>query len=808
MPVRLSVFFSRRQPWVLVSLVFGIVLLCYWPALQGALLWDDPAHVPRPDLRSWSGLGRIWLSVGATQQYYPVLFSAFWVEHQLWGDTTLGYHLVNVVLHTTSCCLFALVLQRLWSAPTIQLASNQSAPRLVPAGAAWFAALLFAVHPICVESVAWITEQKNTLSLVFYLLAGLGYLEFARHRRPGIYAVASGLFLLALGSKTATVTLPAALLVVTWWKNGRLEWGRDIRPLLPWFLAAVTTGLFTSWVERKWIGAEGVEFDLSIGHRIMLAGRIVWFYVGKLVWPADLNFFYPRWNVPAAAAGWGGYLGAAVALTVIGWILRPRSRGPLAGWLLFIGSLFPILGFFKVFFFIFSYVNDHFLYLASLAFIATATGGVALALARAPFWARRLSYALFALLLVTLGGQTYQQCQLYRDNVTLFQATIAKNPDSWMGHHILAFALAKLPDRHDEAIAQYRAALRLNPGYPDAHMGLAVELARTAGGKPEARAEYERALQLRPHYAEAHHNLAVELASLPDRLPEALEHGEQAVRLQPNFADAHAILANILAKMPGRTAEALEHYAESLRLKPDSAQAHHNLAYLLAGLPGRLAEALPHYEAALRLQPDYAEAHYNLANALAAIPGRGAEALSHYEKTLRLNPDSAMAHYNMGNTLAHLPGRRAEAPPHYEAALRLQPDFPDAQTNLANVLSALPGRESEALAHYEAALLINPRLPEVHYNLTLCLSRLPGRQADAIIHGEEAVRLKPGYLEAHNALAILYAQQNQLTRARTHWEQALQLDPKNEAVRQNLLLLERMANSADRSHPSDFPAKP
>ena len=161
----------------MVLLIFGLVLFCYWPALRGAILWDDPAHVPRPELQSWQGLGRIWTDIHATQQYYPVLFSAFWVEHRLWGDNTLGYHLVNVVFHTLSCCLLALLLRRLWGpAPT-----GESS--VVPVGAEWFAAALFAVHPVCVESVAWITEQKNTLSLVFYLLAAFVYLDFAERRQ-------------------------------------------------------------------------------------------------------------------------------------------------------------------------------------------------------------------------------------------------------------------------------------------------------------------------------------------------------------------------------------------------------------------------------------------------------------------------------------------------------------------------------------------------------------------------------------------------------------------------------------------------
>src|SRR5664280_1796549 len=593
----------------LALLVFGLLLACYWPALRGGILWDDPAHITRPELRSWSGLGRIWTDVRATQQYYPVLFSAFWIEHRLWGDSTFGYHLLNVVLHATSCCLLALGLRRLWSTQSLPVQPGAIAERVVPAGAEWFAAVLFAAHPVCVESVAWITEQKNTLSLVFYLLAGLAYLEFAAHRRLRWYVTASALFLLALGSKSITVTLPAALLVVFWWKNAKLSWRREIGPLIPWFLTAAAMGLFTSWVERKVIGAEGAEFELSIVQRTLLAGRAVWFYVGKLVWPTRLNFFYPRWEIPADAAIWLAYLAAGLAVTAVLWAIRRRTRGALAGWLIYVGSLVPILGFFKVFFFRFSYVNDHFQYLASLGFIATAAGGAAVALERAPPWGRAAGRALCVVAVIGLAVLANRQSRLYHDNETLFRATIAENPGSWMAHNILAVTLSKAPDRHAEAIAEYEEALRLHPDSPDAHFGLGVELVRLPGRRAEAIAQYERALQLRPGYAEAHNNLGLELSKDPGRASEAMEHYEAALRVKPDFAEAHGNLANLLAGMPGRLPEAMAHYQEALRINPDIAWVHCRLAFCMSQIPGHESEALAQYGEALRIQPDYIDAH-------------------------------------------------------------------------------------------------------------------------------------------------------------------------------------------------------
>ena len=353
-----------------VLLIVCCTFLAYLPALDGGLLWDDAAHVTRPDLRSLHGLWRIWSDLGATQQYYPLLHSAFWMEYKLWGDATLGYHLANLLLHAAAAILVMLIMRRLG----------------LPG--AWLAALIFTLHPVCVESVAWIAEQKNTLSTVFYLGAALLYLNFDRTRRGSHYFLALALFVMALLTKTVTDTLPAALLVVFWWQRGRLGWKRDVVPLLPWFALGAAAGLFTAWVERRFVFAEGPDFALTLVERFLLAGRALWFYLGKLVWPADLMFFYPRWHVDAAQ--WWQYLFPLAALAaLIGLcLLAPKHRGPLAGALIFAGTLFPALGFFNVYPFIYSYVADHFQYAASLGIIVPVAAGLASAVtARTRGWA-------------------------------------------------------------------------------------------------------------------------------------------------------------------------------------------------------------------------------------------------------------------------------------------------------------------------------------------------------------------------------------------------------------------------------------
>ena len=435
-----------RQQWLFAAALLVAVLLAYQPAWQGGFVWDDDSHVTKPELRSWHGLYRIWFELGATPQYYPLVCTTFWVEHKLWGDATLGYHLVNLLLHATSALLVALVLRRL----------------AIPG--AYLAAAIFALHPVCVESVAWITELKNTLSGVFCLTALLSYLRFDQTRKTSLYLGALGLFVLALLSKTAIVMLPVALLVIAWWQRGRLSWRRDVLPAVPFFLASAAAGLLTVWVEREIVGAQGTSFQMTVVERCLLAGRVIWFYLGKLFWPTGLTFFYPRWQVSQAV--WWQYLFPAAALLLGAglWMLRGRWRGPLAGLLFFVAMLFPVLGFFGVFYFTYSFVADHFQYLASLGVIALVSAGVALLLGRWGLWRRPVGYAVCFTLLATLGVLTWRQCWMYADLETFYRTTIDRNPACWMAHNNLG-PLLVARGRVDEAIAQYRKALEIKPDY-------------------------------------------------------------------------------------------------------------------------------------------------------------------------------------------------------------------------------------------------------------------------------------------------------------------------------------------------------
>ena len=622
--------------------IFATVLLVYWPALSGTFIWDDDGHVTRPELRSLAGLGRIWFELGATQQYYPVLHSAFWLEQFAFGDAPAGYHLLNVLLHATAACLFAQVLRRLNVA------------------GAWFAALLFALHPVCVESVAWISEQKNTLSTVLYLLAALAYLRFDRERRGRDYGWATFFFFLAVGTKTVSGTLPAALLVIFWWQRGRVELRRDVAPLAPWFALAGVAGGLTAWVEHTLVGAAHNEFAFDLVQRGLLASRVIWFYLGKLVLPVDLMFVYPRWNVDASQAWQYIFPAGLLLLAFVAWRGR-ADRGPVAAGLIFAGSLFPALGFVNVFPFVYSFVADHFQYLASLAVFALAGAGWARSFARRRRWeAPAFSVGVLAVLAVL----TWRQSATYRDVFTLYENTLEKNPEAWMPHNNLGNALVRA-GRVEEAMPHFEAALRLRPKSAEIenNFGFALlSLRQPAAALPH----FERALRLWPEYVFAGNNLGLALIEL-ERAGEAEEALRRTLGLKPGYPEAHFNLGRAL-RAQNKTAEAAGHFAEAARLRPGNVETELNLAIALA-LAQRSAEAFPHFERAVRLAPKRADIR-NIYGSALQLDGRLDEAIAQFRDALELSPRSAEIHANLGEALRKA-GRNDEAARQFTEAARL-----------------------------------------------------------------------------------------------------------------------------------------
>jgi tetratricopeptide (TPR) repeat protein len=517
---------SYRTAWIFSFLLIVMTLIAYEPAWNGKPIWDDNMHITKPELRTLDGLTRIWIQPGATQQYYPAVHSAFWVAHKLWGDSPAPYHLLNILLHGFSAVLLFMILRRL----------------AVPG--AWLAAAIFALHPVQVESVAWISELKNTLSGALFLSAAFFYLKFDQNRRRSDYFLALAIFAFALMSKTVTASLPAVLLVTFWWKRGTLSWKRDVLPIVPFFVIGATAGLVTVWVERKLIGAEGHAFDFTVIERLLIAGRVCWFYLGKLLWPADLMFIYPRWEMSQQV--WWQYLFPIAAFSVAAtfWSLRKRSRAPLAGALLFVGMLFPALGFFNVYPFVYSFVADHFQYLASIGIIVPVAAGFLWLLDRTGVRSSPIRRGLAFLLLFGLGILTWRQSGAYADPITLYQNTLEKNPDCFMAHNNLSVAL-------------------LEKGKID-----------------EAMTHSQRALEIRPNDAQPHVSLGDALLR-KKKIDEAIVHYETAEKLMPDYVEAHTHLGNAFL-LRREFPRAIAEYETTLRLLPRSIPAHNNLAWLLA----------------------------------------------------------------------------------------------------------------------------------------------------------------------------------------------------------------------------------
>ncbi len=681
-----------------VVLLLVLVAAAYSGVLGAGYVWDDDKYVTEnPTLEDAGGLVRIWTEPSASPQYYPLVFTSFWVERRLFGQAPGPSHAVNVALHALNALLLWGILRR----------------ARVPG--AYAAAVVFAVHPVHVESVAWITERKNVLSGAFYLSSALVFLALTlratptqpRALRAGVYATAFVLFAGALLSKTVTATLPVALLIVLWAVRGAVS-RRDVIALAPFLALGVVMGLLTAWLEVHHVGAMGRAWNLSAVERLLLAGRAAWFYAGALLWPHPLVFIYPKWPIDAGSVIGYVPLAGVAGVVLAAWIARNRlGRWPAAAIAFFLVSLFPALGFLNVYPMRYSWVADHFQYLASMGVIALLVG----ALHHLARWTGRpaVAWAMTAGVVAIMVPVAHRECGKYRDAETLWQDTIAKNPSAWIAYVNLGNVRVS-QGRLAEARTLFEDALRVAPDLPEAHNNLGTAWFKE--GDPSRAAEHHaRAVALMPGYAEAHNNLAVDLVNL-GRTQEALDHFDRALELDPAYAMAHFNLANTLNRLK-RPREAEIHYREAIRLRKSLALAHYYLGLTLLS-SGRRAEAEGFLDTAFRLRPDFPAGLWEVGNALLA-QGDAAGAADLYRRALLLKPDYAEARCNLGSALVAM-GRREEAIGEFEAALRLNPEYAIAENNLGFALEGL-GRTEEALQHYAAALRIDPGYATAAENL-------------------------------------------------------------------------------------------
>jgi tetratricopeptide (TPR) repeat protein len=615
---------SFQQALALGGILIAATVIAYLPAIRAGFIWDDPDYViNNSNLRSARGLFDTWFHPTSLPQFYPLVHTTFWIEYHLWGLDPIGYHLVNVLLHINSALLIWLILKRLE----------------VPG--AYLAACVFALHPVMVESVAWITERKNVLSCVLYLASAYVFLcktHFGLIDRPAswrAYSISLVLFLCALFSKTVTATLPAAILLILWWKNGRLRF-RDLYPLIPFFLLGIAMGAVTGYLETHHVGATAeqiVELRLSPEQRVLIAGRAIAFYAWKLVWPAHLSFIYPRWNWidHPTPAQWLFPIGVLTVLATLFALRKQIGRGPVTAALFFCGTLFPALGFVNVYPMRFSFVADHFQYHASIGLIALFAAGVCRWLSQPP-WLRRI---VRVLILAPLAVLTFRQCLIYKDAETLWRTTSKLNSDSWLVWTGLANALvASDPPRYAEAIPMYFKALVLAPHWHETHWN-AGEAYMHLDKIDQAEVEFREALRLNPDYPPAWTSLGKLLFFRRLNVNEAIAIYRRALAISPTYPDANYYLA--LALEPRDPQEAAAHYRLAVAGKPEWYDARYNLGTCVTNL-GEYGEAIFNLREAVRINPNDARAWTNLGVAQLKS-GHSADAVNSFQQALRIDPN-------------------------------------------------------------------------------------------------------------------------------------------------------------------------
>ena len=764
--------------WLIAALLVLVAIAVYWPATGHDFVnYDDPDYVTaNPHVQGglyWAGVKWAFCNTQQAVYWAPLTWLSHMVACQFFGLKPWGHHLINVLLHAINTGLVFLVFKRM-------------------TGTTWRSAILaalFGLHPLRVESVAWVTERKDVLSGCFGLLCLWAYARYIEKSKvqslkskvqgleSGVrgsrfvvrasrfeirpfhprlwYWTAVVMFALGLMSKPMLVTLPFVLLLLDYWPLGRMtnaerrmqnaESGSTLHALLPllteklpFFALAAAASVVTFVVQKQGGALEPIDY-LPLGARggnaLISYGR----YLGKIFWPRNLAVFYPhpgQWPLAEVV------LAGGVMLGISGLLFMRRRRYPflLIGWLWFLGMLVPAIGLIQS---SSQAMADRFTYLPALGVMILAVWGAYELTQRRRYAVMALSVAGSAAIVLCVV-LTRQQLGHWKDGEALFRQAVGVTKDNWLALNNLGCALVK-KGQFDEAISHYLEALRLKPGYAMAYNNLGVAL--TKKGQFDAGiSQFQEALRLKPDYAEARYNFGNALVR-KGRIDEGISEYREALRHQPDYADAHCKLGIALVKK-GQIDEGISQYLEALRLNPEDAEAHCNLGVALVR-KGRVDEGISQYVEALRLNPEDAEAHYNYGNALMRR-NQIDEAIHQFEEALRRQPDYALAHYNLGTALEQK-GEINAAVRQFQETVRLQPNDASARYNLGNAL-AEKGQMDEAIRQFQEALRRQPDYAEAHSNLGIALAR-QNRIDEAIRQFEEALRLKPDDAQARNNLA-------------------------------------------------------
>ena len=754
---------DREAQWLLAIAL--VVVVSYYPALQGGFVWDDVIFSEEPVIHSPDGLRSIWFAptdIKNEGHYWPLVYTSFWLEHKIWGLHPVGYHAVNILLHLANCVLLWRLLKRL----------------AVP-GAVLITAL-FAVHPMHVESVAWIIERKDVLSALFYLTAVLTWIRFDESPGPGRYALALVLFTAGLLAKSVVVTLPAALLIWHWWQRGRIT-PVDLLRLAPFAAVgvAITLADLSFYAKR-----EPLELGYSLAERALIASRALWFYAGKLIWPTDLAVIYPLWQIDTREPLAWAYLAGAVALPVLLWFGRRRiGRGPLAGALFFAVTLAPVLGFIDYGYMQFSFVADRFQYLAGIGVLAVLIGGAAYATARLPEAVRMAAGALAVVAVLGLAGLTWRQAGVYRDEITLFSHIVAHNPTARDAHLNLSSALFEA-DRLEEGLTASRMAVEQRPD----SAGALANLGRALIGLKrfdEAERHLRHAVRADPRSTRAHQNLAEALRK-QERYAEAVASYRAVLAIDASLALAYAGMGMALFG-DQRYEEAMAAMTQALTLEPDLPAAGELYMHIgrAASELGRLDEAAQHFLRALEIEPDNVEPMFDLAK-LRFRQGRAADADQLLNRARELRPADPATLHNMAETL-RAQDRYEDAVAHYRAALEVAPEYAPAHAGLGVALFQRQHYE-EAIEALEQALALEPDLPITGSSPYVLLGRaaqMLGRP-DAAEYFVRAIGRDPRDYEALDRLAMARFGEQRYEEALALYRSMIEIDARSAVAHSNL----------------------
>ncbi len=713
---------------LVVSLVLIVaILLAFWQVRnhQFITLDDDNYVVDNPSVRRGLTLrGVIWaFTTTDASNWHPLTWLSHMVDCGLYGLNPGGHHVTSLLFHIASTLLLFLVLKRM-------------------TGALWksgFVAALFALHPLHVESVAWVAERKDVLSTFFWMLTMWTYTRYVQ--RPGFnrYLVVLLSFGLGLLSKPMLVTLPFVMLLLDYWPFGRFQFGQSsgdrnasthnpsdrsdqrsspphlVLEKVPFFVLSAVSSFLTFFAQKKGGAIQPLEF-IPLGTRIVNSLVSYVGYIWKMIWPHNLALLYPY---PDRFPIWE-VVGAALLLASVSVLVTRAARGRpylVVGWFWYLGTLVPVIGLVQVGM---QAMADRYTYVPLLGLFVMVVWGFSDILKGWRY--RRTVFAVLAgILLPALMIVTRVQARYWENSITLFKHTLEVTVNNYHVHNNLGVALAR-QDKMQEAMAHYAEALRIHPGLAQVKNNIGGVLFRE-GKIEEAITQYAEALRIAPDYADAHSNLGVALVR-EGKIQEAIVHYEEALRIKPDYAEVHNKLGFALARQ-GKIQEAIAHYEEALRIKPDYVDAFANLGVALVE-QGKKPEEIVDLAEALGIKIDYADLLNELGVALAR-QGKNQEAISIFNEALRIKSDRADVHNNLGIALARQ-GKNEEAIAHFTEAVRIKPDYPEAHNNLGIAL-ARQGKIQEAIAHHHEALRINPNLPEAHFSLGLAYLMMGNRDS-------------------------------------------------------------------------------